>query len=57
MAFVSLSPGAEATEEELIAFAKTKLAGSKYPRAIHIVDQLPLTSVGKLDRKALRGRV
>ncbi|WP_034268342.1 class I adenylate-forming enzyme family protein [Haloechinothrix halophila] len=57
VAFVSLAPGAEATEEELIAFAKTKLAGSKYPRIIHIQDQLPLTSVGKLDRKALRGHV
>ncbi|MPZ00084.1 MAG: AMP-binding protein [Actinophytocola sp.] len=57
VAFVSLSPGAAATEEELIEFAKTKLAGSKYPRVIHILDQLPLTSVGKLDRKALRGRV
>ena len=57
VAFVSLAPGASATEEELIEFAKTKLAGSKYPRVVNILDQLPLTSVGKLDRKALRTRV
>ena len=28
----------------------------KYPREVHVVDAVPLTSVGKLDRKALRQR-
>ena len=28
--------------------------GYKYPREVHIIDAMPLTAVGKLDRKALR---
>jgi long-chain acyl-CoA synthetase len=52
VAFVTLS--AEATLEELVSFGRERLGGYKYPREIHVVDTLPLTPVGKLDRKALR---
>jgi long-chain acyl-CoA synthetase len=38
-------------------FARGRLAAHKYPREVDILDSVPLTSVGKLDRKALRGRV
>ena len=34
--------------------ARQRLGGYKYPREIHVLDALPLTPVGKLDRKALR---
>ena len=54
VAFVSLRPGAEATAEELTEHAKRHLAANKYPREITIVPMVPLTSVGKLDRKKLR---
>jgi long-chain acyl-CoA synthetase len=54
VAFVSLRPGAEATAEELSEYAKRHLGASKYPRQITIVPAVPLTSVGKLDRKKLR---
>ncbi len=54
VAFVSLRPGAEATASELTEYAKAHLAASKYPRDIRIVPAVPLTSVGKLDRKKLR---
>jgi long-chain acyl-CoA synthetase len=54
VAFVSLRPGAEATAEELTEHAKRHLAANKYPRQITIVPAIPLTSVGKLDRKKLR---
>jgi long-chain acyl-CoA synthetase len=57
VAFVSLRPGASATQDELTTFAKERLAANKYPREIRIVDQVPLTSVGKLDRKRLRDQV
>ena len=57
VAFVSLRPGGEATPEEITAFAKGRLAAHKYPREVHILDSVPLTSVGKLDRKALRNRL
>jgi long-chain acyl-CoA synthetase len=57
VAFVSLRPGTEVTAEEITEFAKGRLAAHKYPREVNILDAVPLTSVGKLDRKALRGRV
>lgn len=54
VAYVSLRPGMSATPEELVAYAKGRLAANKYPREVHILDAIPLTSVGKTDRKALR---
>ena len=54
MAFVSLRPGAEVTAEELVEWARERIGGYKYPREVHIVDAVPLTNVGKVDRKALR---
>jgi long-chain acyl-CoA synthetase len=54
VAFVSLRPGAEVTAAELTEHAKRHLAANKYPREITIVPAVPLTSVGKLDRKKLR---
>ncbi len=41
------------TLEELRAFAAEKLAAYKLPEALLLVDALPLTSMDKLDRKAL----
>ena len=57
VAFVQLNAGASATPEDLIAYAREHLSAVKYPREVHLVEQLPLTSIGKLDRKALRTRL
>jgi long-chain acyl-CoA synthetase len=54
VAFVTLMPGYEATERDLQDYARERLGGYKYPREIRIVPQVPLTPVGKVDRKALR---
>jgi long-chain acyl-CoA synthetase len=54
VAFVSLRPGASATVEELGQHARRHLGATKYPRQIMIVPAVPLTSVGKLDRKKMR---
>jgi long-chain acyl-CoA synthetase len=54
VAFVALKPGANATEEELIEYARQHLSKVKYPREVRVVPAVPLTSVGKLDRKKLR---
>jgi long-chain acyl-CoA synthetase len=54
VAFVQLRPGAEVTETELVAFASDHISKAKYPRDVRIVDAVPLTSVFKTDRKALR---
>jgi long-chain acyl-CoA synthetase len=52
VAFVQL--GGDATPEELVAHAKERLGAHKYPREVRVVDAVPLTSVMKTDRKALR---
>jgi len=57
VAFVSLQSGATDGAEELIRYARSRLSATKAPREIRIVDTIPLTSVGKLDRKALRAMV
>jgi long-chain acyl-CoA synthetase len=54
VAFAALRPEATASPEELIEHAKAHLAATKYPREVRIVPFVPLTSVGKLDRKRLR---
>ncbi|HEV2450419.1 MAG TPA: AMP-binding protein [Streptosporangiaceae bacterium] len=54
VAFAALRPGASTTPEELMDHARARLAATKYPREVRIVPGLPLTSVGKLDRKQLR---
>ncbi|MGW9557839.1 class I adenylate-forming enzyme family protein [Nocardiopsis sp. NPDC055551] len=54
VAHVSLAAGAQATEEELIAFAREHLAAYKRPREVHIVPSLPKTLTGKIRRRALR---
>jgi fatty-acyl-CoA synthase len=52
-AFVELKDGAEATEEELIAFARQRLAGFKTPKRIEF-RELPKTSTGKIQKFELR---
>jgi long-chain acyl-CoA synthetase len=54
VAFAALRPGATVSPEELVEHAKAHLAATKYPREVRIVPFVPLTSVGKLDRKRLR---
>jgi long-chain acyl-CoA synthetase len=57
VAFVSLRPGGEATGEELVEWARGRIGGYKYPREVHVVDAVPLTNVGKIDRKVVRERL
>ncbi|GAA2823595.1 long-chain fatty acid--CoA ligase [Nonomuraea rubra] len=54
VAFVQLKPGAEVPAEELIEWARDRVGRVKYPREVRFVESVPLTSVLKLDRKALR---
>ncbi|MGP3919749.1 class I adenylate-forming enzyme family protein [Nonomuraea sp. 10N515B] len=57
VAFVQLRPGGTATAEELIEWARDRVGRVKYPREIRFVEAIPVTSVLKLDRKALRARL
>ncbi|MFN2522079.1 MAG: long-chain fatty acid--CoA ligase [Mycobacteriales bacterium] len=45
--------GGEVTEEELSAWAKTKLAAYKYPRRVFFTDALPLGPSGKVLKREL----
>lgn len=40
--------------EELRQWCRAQLAGFKVPRLIHVLDELPRTGLGKIDRDALR---
>ncbi len=57
-AYVVLRQGHDADEEKaragIIAFAKERLAPYEVPRAVEFRKELPLTTVGKIDKKALR---
>jgi long-chain acyl-CoA synthetase len=51
--FVTLRPGAQATEAEILEFLKSHLNKIEIPKAIEIRDSLPKTLVGKLSKKEL----
>jgi benzoate-CoA ligase family protein len=55
VAFVVLSPGASATEEDLAAHCRDGLPSFKRPRRIVFVDAYPTTATGKIRRVELRG--
>ncbi|MDE2565959.1 MAG: acyl-CoA synthetase, partial [Burkholderiales bacterium] len=53
--FVALRPGARATEDELHDHARQAIAERPaWPKQIHVVEAIPLTSVGKIYKPALR---
>ncbi len=54
-AFVELKGNHSATEEELIAYARSKLAGFKTPKKV-VFEELPKTSTGKIQKFQLRER-
>jgi long-chain acyl-CoA synthetase len=54
VAHVVLRPGTAATEEELIAHCRERLAVYKAPTAINLVEELPKTTSGKTLRRELR---
>jgi long-chain acyl-CoA synthetase len=54
VAAVALHEGARATSDELKAFCLERGPAYAHPRHIVIVDDLPLSGAGKLDRKAVQ---
>ena len=53
-AYVVLKPGALATEAELIAFTRDRLAHFKAPHGVTFVPELPKTATGKIQKFVLR---
>ena len=57
--YVELTPEArqldpDKVREDILEFCRAEMTAYKVPRVIHIVDAIPLTAVGKIDKKVLR---
>lgn len=58
MAFVKLTPGTEATADELLQYAQQEIQErAAVPKRIIFVDEIPTTAVGKIFRPALRQQI
>jgi acetyl-CoA synthetase len=58
-AFIVLKAGyspSKALEESIRRFVRERLSAHEYPREIHFIDQMPLTTTGKVIRRDLRAR-
>lgn len=55
-AAVQLRAGSTATEQELIAFVRTRLGPVQTPKRIHFHEDLPRSNVGKVLKSAVRER-
>jgi acyl-CoA synthetase (AMP-forming)/AMP-acid ligase II len=53
-AFVVLRPGHTLSEDDLVAFLRTRIAGYKCPKSIEFVAGLPRNAAGKILRRELR---
>jgi long-chain acyl-CoA synthetase len=53
-AVVELQPGANVSEDELIAYCGDRLAGYKRPRSVDFVPELPRDAAGKLQKRKVR---
>jgi long-chain acyl-CoA synthetase len=56
VAFVALKPNTSATEDELIAHCRERLGGFETPKAVRILDRLPMTATGKVQKHELRAK-
>jgi len=53
-AVIVLKPDETAEEEDIISYAKTKIAGYKVPKSVDFTDALPRNPTGKLLKRELR---
>ncbi|MCH9826299.1 MAG: acyl-CoA synthetase [Gammaproteobacteria bacterium] len=57
VAYVQLKPGASVDEQALLAYTEREIGErAARPKAIHIIDPMPLTPVGKIYKPALKLR-
>ena len=54
-AFIVLQAGASPEADELRAFVRDRLAHFKCPQGFHVLDELPKTATGKVQKHVLRG--
>jgi long-chain acyl-CoA synthetase len=53
-AYIVLREGETATEEDMIAFCKERIAAYKVPRKVEFRTELPKTMIGKILRRVLQ---
>jgi long-chain acyl-CoA synthetase len=53
-AYVSLKAGAQASADEIKAFARERMAAYKYPRQVEITDEIPKNASGKVLRRVFQ---
>jgi acetyl-CoA synthetase len=56
-AFVVLKPGHQPTDQlaaDIQGFVKTRLSAHEYPREVAFIEQMPMTTTGKVIRRMLR---
>ncbi len=53
-AVIVLNADGHATEEEIVAHCRERIAGYKCPRSVEFREALPMTSVGKIQKNTLR---
>ena len=54
VAFVQVAPGSEITSDDVSAYCRDRIATFKIPRHVVVVDELPMTSSGKVQKAILR---
>src|SRR5437588_162738 len=57
VAFVVRAPGVDVSEDDLLEYLVERIGKPKRPKEVRFVSALPLTPVGKVNRKELRGEV
>jgi acyl-CoA synthetase (AMP-forming)/AMP-acid ligase II len=55
-AFIVLKEGAEATEEEISSFCRSRLADYKCPKTVRFVKEIPKGPTGKLLKRELANK-
>jgi malonyl-CoA/methylmalonyl-CoA synthetase len=56
VAVVVRAPGARLDEDALLALLKGRIASFKVPKRVHVVDELPRNTMGKVQKNVLRER-
>lgn len=55
-ALVVRRPDSTVASDELIRLVKERKGGPQAPKSVEFIDALPLTAIGKVDKKVLRAR-
>ena len=56
MAFVVPTPGVDVSGPDIVSWCRDQMANYKVPRAVEVVDELPLNATGKVMKELLRER-